>query len=216
MRLTTAALLLLCENLIFASGTTADLETSELSTKDKQLTCPLKVCTDVLKELGAAEQQIKALEIRLANSEAQIAEIKKENQDKPKVAFSASLGSNGFVGPLNEDQTLVYKNVFINVGDAYNQDTGIFAAPVRGVYYFSFFYHCATDHPTQLVLYRNGKPEAFTQHNQSSDSPENGGNGLTLLLEKGDQVYIVLLKGRWVWDSPSNLSVFSVFLINAM
>ncbi|KAK2917069.1 hypothetical protein QQF64_025744 [Cirrhinus molitorella] len=207
MRLTIAALLLLCEYLIFASATTG---------KDSELTCPLKICTDVLKELGATEKQLKALEIRLANSEAQIEEIKKENQDKPKVAFSAALGSDGFIGPFDVDSTLVYKKVVINVGDAYNQDTGIFAAPVRGVYYFSFFYHCGTDHKTQLVLYRNGKPEAFTQHNKSNDSPENGGNGLTLLLEKGDQVYIILQKNSWVWDYSLSLTVFSGFLINAM
>ncbi|MGD1441012.1 C1q-like domain-containing protein, partial [Vibrio harveyi] len=186
-----------------------ELSAYELSTKDenKQLTCPLKICTDVLKELGATEKQLKALEIRLANSEAQIEEIKKENRDRPKVAFSASLGSKGFIGPIDADSTLVYKNVFINVGDAYNQDTGIFTAPVRGVYYFSFFYHCGTDHGTALALYRNGKHEALAQHNKSNDSPENGGNGLTLLLEKGDQVYMVLLKDKWVWDLL-NLTVF--------
>lgn len=47
------------------------------------------------------------------------------SSDKPKVAFSASLGSNGFIGPVNTDTTVVYKNVFNNVGNAYNPATGI-------------------------------------------------------------------------------------------
>ncbi|XP_016380310.1 complement C1q-like protein 2 [Sinocyclocheilus rhinocerous] len=222
MRLTIAVLLLLYKCLIFDSAATGltiatELVTSELSTKDenKQLTCPFKICTDILKDLGATEKQLKALEIRLANSEAQIEEIKKENQDRPKVAFSASLGSNGFIGPVQADSTLVYKNVFINVGDAYNQDTGIFTTPVRGVYYFSFFYHCGTAHGTSLDLYRNGKQEALAAHHKSNDSPENGGNGLTLLLEKGDQVYMVLQNNKWIWDSE-NVTVFTGFLIDAM
>uniref|UniRef100_A0A8C1Y9W1 C1q domain-containing protein n=1 Tax=Cyprinus carpio TaxID=7962 RepID=A0A8C1Y9W1_CYPCA len=120
--------------------------------------------------------------------------------NRPKVAFSASLGSNGYFGPVNTDVTLVYKNVFINVGDAYQQATGIFIAPVRGVYYFSFFYHSGTKHGTGLALYRNGKHVALTKNNPSTDSPENGGNGLTLL---------------YIWDSE-NVTVFSGFLINAM
>ncbi|RXN19684.1 scavenger receptor cysteine-rich type 1 M130-like protein [Labeo rohita] len=136
--------------------------------------------------------------------------------DRPKVAFSAALGINGFFGPVNVDFTLVYKNVFMNVGDAYQQTTGIFTAPVRGLYYFSFFYHCATANDTWLHLYRNGKKEAVAgQHKTQHGTPANGGNGLTLLLEKGDQVYMVLQKDSWIWDKD-DVTLFSGFLIDAM
>ncbi|XP_073690722.1 cerebellin-2-like [Garra rufa] len=237
MRSTIAVLLLLYKCLIFTQDGATEPVASELSTKDdtflqnetKEPTCPLQICSDLLQELGATQEKLQATETRLnaleisqqelmsrlTNSETQIEEIKMENQDRPKVAFSAALGANGFFGPVNADSTLVYKNVFINVGDAYHPATGIFTAPVRGVYYFSFFYHCSTNHGTGLVLYRNGKFEALTQHNTSSDSPENGGNGLTLLLEKGDQVYMVLRKDKWIWDAE-NVTVFSGFLIDAM
>ncbi|XP_048064021.1 adiponectin-like, partial [Megalobrama amblycephala] len=170
------------------------------------------ICTDILKELEATDNQIlKTLETKLANSEAQIEKLQKEIRDKPKVAFSAALGSKGYVGPVNADTTLIYKKIFINVGDAYNQDTGIFT----GVYYFSFFYHCAVENPTWLALYRNGMQEAITKHHKSQCHTENGGNALTLQLEKGDQVYMVLLKNSWIWDQ-NNVTVFSGFLINAI
>ncbi|KAK2914413.1 hypothetical protein Q8A67_002812 [Cirrhinus molitorella] len=194
-----------------------------------QLTCPFKnLFKDLLKDLGVSEEKLQATETRLnalenkmqevlsrlANSEAEIEKIKMENIDTPNVSFSASLGS-GFSGPFNTDKTLIYKNVFINVGDAYNKTTGIFTAPVKGVYYFSFFYHCQADQPTMLALYRNGKQVAMTQHHKSSCYTENGGNGLTLQLEKREQVYMVLGKNTRVWDA-SNVTVFSGFLINAM
>ncbi|KAI2645629.1 Complement C1q-like protein 4 [Labeo rohita] len=80
----------------------------------------------------------------------------------------------------------------MNVGDAYQQTTGIFTAPERGVYYFSFFYHCSTSHETWLHLYRNGKSEGIAgQHKTEQGMSANGSNGLTLLLEKEDQVYIL-------------------------
>ncbi|XP_052416700.1 cerebellin-2-like [Carassius gibelio] len=198
---------------------------------EEQLTCPFKkLCTDLLKELGtsdnnlqATETRLKALEnsvqdlmSRLAKSEAEIEKIQMENSDRTKVAFSASIGPVRFLGPCNTDVTLVYKNVIMNVGNAYNNATGIFTAPVRGIYYFSFFYHCMADQPTLLALYRNGNQVAMTKHHKSSCNTENGGNGVTLLLEKGEQVYIVLRKDTRVWDEANAITVFSGFLINVM
>lgn len=68
-----------------------------------------------------------------------------------------------------------------------------------------------------LDLYRNGKIETRTKHDKSTGPSENGGNGLTLLLEKGDQVCMVLQKDNWIWDSDySKVTVFSGFLIDAL
>uniref|UniRef100_A0A8C1WHC0 C1q domain-containing protein n=1 Tax=Cyprinus carpio TaxID=7962 RepID=A0A8C1WHC0_CYPCA len=197
MRLTIAVLLLLYKYDTF------------LQNEIKALTCPLQICTDLLQELGATEEKLQSHRDVTRSSGNKPAGAHVQIY-RPKVAFSASLGSNGYFGPVNTDVTLVYKNVFINVGDAYQQATGIFIAPVRGVYYFSFFYHSGTKHGTGLALYRNGKHVALTKNN-----PKNGGNGLTLLLEKGVQVYMVLQNGRYIWDSE-NVTVFSGFLINAM
>ncbi|KAL1277445.1 hypothetical protein QQF64_024118 [Cirrhinus molitorella] len=210
----------------------SDLKTNDdvfLQNETKELTVPLKIFTDLLQEFGATKEKLQAtetrlnaleisqqqLKTRLANSEAQIERNKIENQDRPKVAFSAALGVNGFFGPVNVDSTLVYKDVFSNVGDAYHKATGIFVAPVQGAYYFSFFYHCGTAHETALTLYRNEKKEAVAGQHKSSGHPANGGNGLTLLLEKGDQVYIKLRKDSWIWDKD-NVTIFSGFLIDAM
>ncbi len=81
--------------------------------------------------------------------------------------------------------------------------TGIFTAPVRGVYYFSFFYHCGVEHPTEMILYRNGNLVVTTKHHKSTGAPMNGENVLTLLLEKGGQVYIGLKKYTRIWDEDN-------------
>ncbi|XP_048012839.1 tripartite motif-containing protein 16-like [Megalobrama amblycephala] len=94
MKFRVAVLLLLYKCLVFAPNVIFATESAVSG-----LPCPLKTCTDVLKELGATEKQLKDLEIRhakseakteeikqdleirLAKSEAQIEEIRKEKQD---------------------------------------------------------------------------------------------------------------------------------------
>lgn len=65
-----------------------------LQNEIKALTCPLQICTDLLQELGATEEKLRATETRLealeisqqelmsrlANSEAQLEEIRQESQ----------------------------------------------------------------------------------------------------------------------------------------
>ncbi|KAK9956059.1 hypothetical protein ABG768_013815 [Culter alburnus] len=167
------------------------------------------MASELQKIVDATEKKLKALETRIANSKVQIVKLQKENQGETSVF-------NGYIGPVNADTTLIYKKIYSNVGDAYNKSTGIFTAPVRGVYYFSFFYHCSVKNPTWLALYRNGKKEAITKHHKTECYTENGGNGLTLLLEKGDQVYMVLQKETWIWDGDDFVTVFCGFLLNAM
>ena len=71
----------------------------------------------------------------LAELRARVEKLERDN-DIRKVAFSATITSP--VGPVNRDLTLVYPNVITNIGGAYDPITGVFTAPVKGVYQFSF------------------------------------------------------------------------------
>ncbi|KAK9979135.1 hypothetical protein ABG768_012579 [Culter alburnus] len=129
-----------------------------------------------------------------------------------KVAFSAGLLASGNSGPFSYDKTLEYKKVFSNVGNAYDSNTGIFTAPVKGVYYFRFYGHCQSGTTMAITLMKNGQTQCSV-HSARPASNSNASNGVVLTLEIGDKINTVLWKDAWVYDDPASYTSFSGFLI---
>uniref|UniRef100_A0A3B5QVQ9 Complement C1q-like protein 2 n=1 Tax=Xiphophorus maculatus TaxID=8083 RepID=A0A3B5QVQ9_XIPMA len=175
-----------------------------------------------LKEFGAMKAKLetvetnlkeKTLETKLKETESQILVLKEKEAKPLKVAFSVGLPGDTAIGPVNLLTTLVYKRVITNVGNAYNQLTGIFVAPVRGMYYFSFFYHAGGYQPVNLFLMKNNEYIlASSDHMTLFDGADNGGNAAFLELQQGDQVYVQLKANTHVWGN-SYTTTFSGFLL---
>uniref|UniRef100_A0A4W5MP44 C1q domain-containing protein n=1 Tax=Hucho hucho TaxID=62062 RepID=A0A4W5MP44_9TELE len=111
--------------------------------------------------------------LKNSSSEREVEELKKENADRPKVAFSAGLTDDGAVGPFNNEHTLVYTKVFTNIGQAYSPTTGIFTR----------------DKNVIVTMFVNGK---FILHNYEHEPDSHVrciSNAVSQQLEKGDEVY---------------------------
>ncbi|KAL3988433.1 potassium voltage-gated channel Shaw-related subfamily C member 3 [Sarotherodon galilaeus] len=153
---------------------------------------------------------LKGLEAKLKDTEKQfekkLANLRSEIQGS-RVAFGASIGNVGNTGPVSAEITLTYKNVYFNSG-FYNPATGIFTAPVRGVYYFSFSGHNLSSKPMGLRLMKNGEQMVIVYNHAAGNRYETATNGMTLQLEAGDQVYMRLFPDTWIFDNVNNHSTF--------
>ncbi|XP_067249202.1 uncharacterized protein [Chanodichthys erythropterus] len=147
-------------------------------------------------------------------TQSQVEELRKENRDR-EIAFSAALmqSGSGYVGPFTTDITLTYKNVFTNIGNAYNPVTGIFTAPLKGAYMFriSVYGHGGT--PATAAIFKN-EEHMVLAHDSQAQGALAASNGFVLILEVGDVVYVRLWSGRRIFEnSKENHNTFSGFLL---
>ncbi|XP_033973560.1 girdin-like isoform X5 [Trematomus bernacchii] len=187
---------------------------ARMSSSEKEVEELQRENADLLARVTASENKSTALESRMSSSEKEVEELQRENADRPQVAFSAGLTDAGSVGPFTTPTTLKYSKVFTNIGQAYNPTTGIFTAPVRGVYYFRFNVWENRDLVwTAVELYHNDQRKMRLSDHNDGSGLVSASNSMVLQLEKGDVVYIVLSLNYAVWDDSHNRMIFSGFLL---
>ncbi|XP_050959510.1 complement C1q-like protein 4 isoform X1 [Labeo rohita] len=154
-----------------------------------------------------------ALKTTVQDSQNKLESFQKENEAK-KVAFSAGLleSGTGNTGPISTAKILVYKKVFSNIGGAYDSNTGVFTAPMKGAYYFRFKGHSHGGTTMAVSLLKNGQTQC-SLHAWKPASNGNASNGIVLTLETGDQISTRLWQNTWVYDDPASYTSFGGFLI---
>ncbi|XDV25729.1 hypothetical protein PO909_029597 [Leuciscus waleckii] len=140
-------------------------------------------------------------------------ELRKENRDR-EIAFTAGLmqSGSGYIGPFTTEITLTYRNVITNIGNAYNPVTGVFTAPLKGAYMFRVSVLGTGPTVAAASIFKNGERMVVAYARQHQDVL-NSSNGVVLILEVGDVVYVRLWSGARIFDNENNYNTFSGFLL---
>ncbi|XP_048011570.1 uncharacterized protein LOC125245134 [Megalobrama amblycephala] len=162
--------------------------------------------TFILEELNKKNEEISNLTL------GQV-ELRKENRDR-EIAFSAGLmeSGSGFIGPFTSEITLTYRNVITNIGNVYNPITGVFTAPLKGAYMFRISVYGHGPTASGASIYKNGQ-RAVLAYAHQSQRELNSSNGVVLILEAGDVVYVRLWPNTRIHYNGNNHSTFSGFLL---
>ncbi|MEQ2311951.1 hypothetical protein AMECASPLE_025940 [Ameca splendens] len=163
--------------------------------------------------VGAQE----TIERQLQQVMARLEKLERETEDRvnsSQVAFSAALiDSQDWTshGPFDSYKTLEFKKVITNIGNAYNPETGIFTAPVKGLYYFRFTGVVGSSGKLNAGLKKNGVNIVAIYHKAGTQA--SASNGVTLELEQGDRIFVQIWENDLTIADQSRLSTFSGFLV---
>ena len=135
------------------------------------------------------------------------------------MAFLAEL-SKDLVNPA-EDHTVVFDVIHLNDGNAYNNNNGIFTAPVAGVYHFTLELSTPLNlikhHRIHVRLMKTKTPLAYVFLDDNDDRWLKRSAAATVHLAKGDEI-LAKVTHRNLDGTIAGCcfhSVFSGFLIHA-
>ncbi|CAG5866972.1 unnamed protein product [Menidia menidia] len=202
-----------CEAQLSAVTVRLNVTEEQLDRLKTQITVRALELVSISDTLRGAQRKTEELQVRLRVAEAAVNELKMKNRDPLKVGFSAGLTDAGPVGPFDEESTLIFSKTITNIGQGYNQSAGVFTAPTRGVYFFSFTVADYLKGYMGLYLYRNNQPVVFNLDLNDHGGYASTSNALALQLEEGDQIRLSLPASYRLYDDSRNFSVFSGFLL---
>ena len=110
----------------------------------------------------------------------------------------AQLSSSMIIQPLGDIyMPIVFDQVSVNVGNAYNKYTGVFTAPYKASYYFSIDLSSPPTsgaHNLHVRLYRNDQRISYVFLDDNTHYWLRRSAGITVLLDVGDAVRAIVTR----------------------
>ena len=131
------------------------------------------------------------------------------------VAFSATVSPHDY-GPLGKNQVMIFDRVLTNIGNAYHAHSGIFTAPVHGVYFVSVtvsgWVHTMGHSYLHVMQSGNSLCSIWAARGDQSSQT------LILRLKKNDEIYVInsVASDIILGESYSSFSGFLIFPIDGV
>ncbi|XP_052814877.1 complement C1q tumor necrosis factor-related protein 6-like [Mya arenaria] len=171
---------------------------------------------DLLKRRTAEqENEIKVLREVVKSSEKDKLQ-KRQNPFDYEVAFFAKVGTN--LEHLGQGQTIVFGDVVTDIDStmslgAYNNSSGMFTAPIAGLYVFSTTMHSLNSQTTHFAIFRNSDKitTIYVHGDVTSDSTA---QTVVLALKRGETISVRHIESDHGAYGGGH-SLFSGFLLRA-
>jgi len=104
------------------------------------------------------------------------------------------------------EENLTFTGSLCNVGGGLDVDSGVFTAPVGGMYFFMFHIATHDNKKALLSIRKNGEEIASIFDQNHKDNHKNSMAGQTIILDcqRGDEVVVYAYTGTWLADFPMN------------
>ncbi|XP_060678233.1 complement C1q-like protein 4 [Hemiscyllium ocellatum] len=159
-----------------------------------------------IKDIIDKTTQMNLLFNKIADLEEQMITLKKY---VPRVIFHARVSDGK--NPVAQKR-VIYDQVTINKGLAYNTVTGFFTAPVPGVYQFTYSLLAQmTSERTAVYLMRNDESQSYLHSILKSGQAQSSSMDTILSLNRDDQVWVRLGTGS-AWSGLGALNFQGVLL----
>ncbi|KAG1937884.1 complement C1q-like protein 4 [Pimephales promelas] len=188
--------------------------------QDADIITPVVNIFSELKELKASidglRTDLNSAKNELEEQKILIQDLWKQVKESPKVAFTASMSATASTnrGPFSMETRLIFDKVLTNVGDAYNPVTGVFTAPVKGVYYFRYSGSAFSAHDMGLSIFKGTARFVSSYEYNSGERNDQMSNGAVMELDVGEEVHVKLWIRCWIFvDRRYNYSTFTGYLL---
>ncbi|XP_076591395.1 complement C1q-like protein 4 [Chaetodon auriga] len=136
-------------------------------------------------------------------------------------AFSVALTNEKNLkcfGPFRDDKLITYEHIFINLGDGYSAETGVFTVPRSGVYSLALTVYSDAGSPGNTLaacasLLVNDQVVAGPREKNMQDQEDSATIVVALHLKAGDRVAVNLPIGCFLCDDSSHYNTFTGFLL---
>ena len=129
------------------------------------------------------------------------------------VAFQATL-TTGQLGPNYAGGAIKFNDVSLNVGNGYNPSTGMFTAPIGGLYQFSATYLQQTGYSSHVRMMKGSSVVSDIHSNHKNYDQLS--KTILVVLAKGDTFWVKLEKSsNYAVHGGSRYTEFGGFLLSA-